>query len=692
MPVECRIGEEGTGFRYILDSLNPERILNAAEVVGMGRRALEKAVAYADERVVFGRKIGQNQSIQHPLAECWSELYAAESDDAARGRALRRRSALRRAGERREISRGRRRFQRLRPRDPHPWRHGLCGRVPCRALFSGNGGHPVGPCVARNDPVLHRRARARPAEILLTMSFLRSSAQLRRTRISTEMRGRALWIWIDREQRRNAMNKRVIAGIEQQCFAAQQDPADSLRRADRAGRKGVLRRRRSQRRHRHVHARPGRADDGFRQAGPHHPQAAACPSSRRINGDCVAGGMGLMALCDLAVVADHARFGLPEAKVGVFPMQVLVFLRSMIGARHVNELCLTGELIDAARAREIGHRQLRRAVRRTRCARRCAGRQAGRRCRRWRCAAANTPSPRWRTMAFPEALAFAETLIAVTSLTGDATEGLGRLQRAAQAALDAGAAKMTDKLVRIGGASGAWGDSPGAIGQLLGAGVDYLMMDYLAEVTMSLLARARMKDPEAGYPAGFRRLSQAPSAGDRAPAASRSPPTPAASTRPPASARIEAVIAELGLSLRVAVVEGDDVMPLIDTLRADGLREAVSGETLPARLLTANAYLGALPIKAAFDAGADIVITGRCADSALALGILMHEFGWAADDYDRLAPAAWSATCWNAARRRPAAPSPTGRTCPTGTISAIRSPNAGATAVSWCPSPRAPAG
>ena len=78
VPVENRIGEDGKGFRYILDSLNPERILNAAEVVGMGRRALEKAVDYANERVVFGRKIGQNQSIQHPLAECWSELYAAE--------------------------------------------------------------------------------------------------------------------------------------------------------------------------------------------------------------------------------------------------------------------------------------------------------------------------------------------------------------------------------------------------------------------------------------------------------------------------------------------------------------------------------------------------------------------------------------------------------------------------------------
>jgi acyl-CoA dehydrogenase len=78
IPVDCLIGEEGRGFSYLLDSLNPERILNAAEVIGMGRRALEKAVAYANERVVFGRRIGQNQSIQHPLAECWSELYAAE--------------------------------------------------------------------------------------------------------------------------------------------------------------------------------------------------------------------------------------------------------------------------------------------------------------------------------------------------------------------------------------------------------------------------------------------------------------------------------------------------------------------------------------------------------------------------------------------------------------------------------------
>jgi hypothetical protein len=194
---------------------------------------------------------------------------------------------------------------------------------------------------------------------------------------------------------------------------------------------------------------------------------------------------------------------------------------------------------------------------------------------------------------------------------------------------------MTEKLVRIGGASGAWGDSPGAIEQLLGADVQYFMMDYLAEVTMSLLARARMKDPEAGFPPDFvgylkRYLPEIARQGIKV-ASNGGGVNPAACKR-----ALEAAIAELGLSLTVAMVEGDDVMPLTDGLREAGLREHVSGEPLPKRLLTANAYLGALPVKAAFDGGADIVITGRCADSALALGILMHEFGWAADDYDLL--------------------------------------------------------
>lgn len=77
IPVEDRIGEEGQGFRYILHSLNPERILIAAEAIGIGQYALQRAVAYAKERIVFGRPIGQNQAIQHPLAESWMELQAA---------------------------------------------------------------------------------------------------------------------------------------------------------------------------------------------------------------------------------------------------------------------------------------------------------------------------------------------------------------------------------------------------------------------------------------------------------------------------------------------------------------------------------------------------------------------------------------------------------------------------------------
>jgi acyl-CoA dehydrogenase len=77
VPVEDRIGEEGQGFRYILHSLNPERVLVAAEAIGIGRAALRKATAYAKERQVFGRPIGQNQAIQHPLAKNWMELEAA---------------------------------------------------------------------------------------------------------------------------------------------------------------------------------------------------------------------------------------------------------------------------------------------------------------------------------------------------------------------------------------------------------------------------------------------------------------------------------------------------------------------------------------------------------------------------------------------------------------------------------------
>jgi len=78
VPARDRIGAEGDGFRTLLHGLNPERILVAAEAVGIGRAALNKAAAYAKERIVFGRPIGQNQGIQHPLAKCWAALEAAD--------------------------------------------------------------------------------------------------------------------------------------------------------------------------------------------------------------------------------------------------------------------------------------------------------------------------------------------------------------------------------------------------------------------------------------------------------------------------------------------------------------------------------------------------------------------------------------------------------------------------------------
>ena len=157
---------------------------------------------------------------------------------------------------------------------------------------------------------------------------------------------------------------------------------------------------------------------------------------------------------------------------------------------------------------------------------------------------------------------------------------------------------MSSRTIRIGGASGAWGDSPMAIGQLLTAEIDYLMMDYLAEVTMSLLARAKLKDPEAGYPPDFvgylkPHLATLAKRGIKV-------ATNAGGVNPQACKRaLEAACKEAGVNLKVAVVEGDDVMPMLDTLRAEGVREWVSGAPLPARLLTANAYLGAIPIAAA---------------------------------------------------------------------------------------------
>lgn len=184
--------------------------------------------------------------------------------------------------------------------------------------------------------------------------------------------------------------------------------------------------------------------------------------------------------------------------------------------------------------------------------------------------------------------------------------------------------------VRIGGAAGFWGDSALGPRQLLDGGdLDYLVFDYLAELTMSLLAAARRKQPELGYATDFIDAMR-DVLGDALARGVRVVANAGGINPRGCAAALRALAAEQGLAPRIAVVEGDDVSPLLPALRAEGL-------ALPATVLSANAYLGALPIKAALDAGADVVITGRCVDSAVTLGALMHEFGWADDDYDRLA-------------------------------------------------------
>lgn len=196
------------------------------------------------------------------------------------------------------------------------------------------------------------------------------------------------------------------------------------------------------------------------------------------------------------------------------------------------------------------------------------------------------------------------------------------------------------RVVRIGGASGFWGDSSVGAPQLVASGsIDYLVFDYLAELTMSILAGARLKKPELGYATDFVTVAMKTVLRDVVAKGIRVVSNAGGVNPQACAAALAALAVEQGLTLKIAVVTGDDVMPLLDGLRiaVPPILEMQSGAALPGQILTANAYLGAMPIAAALDAGAQVVITGRCVDSAVTLGVLVHEFGWTSDALDRLA-------------------------------------------------------
>lgn len=195
-----------------------------------------------------------------------------------------------------------------------------------------------------------------------------------------------------------------------------------------------------------------------------------------------------------------------------------------------------------------------------------------------------------------------------------------------------------DKVVRIGGASGALNDSVIAVPGLLGVSdLDYLAFDYLGEGAMGIFRRMKQGDPASGFLPDFVDLHVGPYLAELK-ARNIRVVTNAGGTNPKGlAALIRQRGRDLGLDLRIATVTGDDIETLVPDLHAHDLRDMYNGMALPAGELGIHAYLGAFPIARALDAGADMVITGRVVDSALILGPLIHEFGWTADDHDLLA-------------------------------------------------------
>jgi hypothetical protein len=202
---------------------------------------------------------------------------------------------------------------------------------------------------------------------------------------------------------------------------------------------------------------------------------------------------------------------------------------------------------------------------------------------------------------------------------------------------------MRDK-IRIAAGQGFWGDLPDApVRQVEGGPIDYLMLDYLAEVTMSIMQKQKARDPNAGYARDFVPLMKQilPACVERN---VRVTANAGGVNVAGCAASVRGVARELGLGgkLKIGIVTGDDILNRIDDLLARGieLRNMDTDEPLSTvrdRIQSANAYLGAEPIVEALNQSAQIVITGRCTDTGLTLAPMIHEFGWSLDDWDRLA-------------------------------------------------------
>ena len=193
----------------------------------------------------------------------------------------------------------------------------------------------------------------------------------------------------------------------------------------------------------------------------------------------------------------------------------------------------------------------------------------------------------------------------------------------------------TGKVVRIGGGTAFAHDSFYGHPALIAAKCDYIMYDCLAELTMASLSSDTRSNPEGFTPLFLQDI--APYLRDILAAGTKIITNWGGLNPHGAAEAMRAKLAELGLSASVGVVTGDDMRDRVDKFRAQGIREMFSAEPLPeTEFSSMNAYFGGFPIAAALGAGADIVLTGRVVDSALALGPLIHEFGWTADDFDLL--------------------------------------------------------